>query len=78
MQWHKNRDKKSQIATIKSKSNDDETDTVWKFNKTRQVWLLKHMYMLEKVPPKYFKILLKYLATIQGDANRQVSSTSSI
>jgi len=36
----------------------------WKFNKTRQVWLLKHMYNLETVPPKYFKLMLKYLDSI--------------
>lgn len=54
-------------------SDKDKEGTVWKFNKTRQVWLLKHMYMLERVPPKYFKVLLKYIATIQGDSNRQVS-----
>lgn len=36
----------------------------WKFNKTRQVWLLKNMYGLERVPAKYFKLLLKYSASI--------------
>ena len=30
------------------------------------------MYMLERIPPKYFKLLLKYLPTIKGDTNRQV------
>ena len=41
-----------------------EKEPSWKFNKTRQVWLLKHMYMLERMPPKYFKLMLKYIATI--------------
>lgn len=40
----------------------------WKFNKTRQVWLQKNCYSLEKVPPKHFKIFVKYVATIKGEA----------
>ena len=46
----------------------------WKFNKTRQVWLLKHMYMLERVPSKHFKLLLKYIATIESTATKDVRS----
>eukprot|EP00079_Xenopus_tropicalis_P039200 XP_017952971.1 PREDICTED: uncharacterized protein C7orf50 homolog isoform X1 [Xenopus tropicalis] len=40
----------------------------WKFQKTRQTWLLLHMYDPEKVPDKYFKILLNYIAGLQGRA----------
>ncbi|XP_018091867.1 uncharacterized protein C7orf50 homolog isoform X2 [Xenopus laevis] len=40
----------------------------WKFQKTRQTWLLLHMYDPEKVPDKYFKILLDYIAGLQGRA----------
>ena len=44
----------------------------WKFNKTRQVWLLKNWLSLEKVPAKHFKILVNYVATMQG-AQKEVS-----
>ncbi|KAM9305498.1 protein cholesin [Gastrophryne carolinensis] len=40
----------------------------WKFQKTRQTWLLMNMYDPEKVPDKYFKILLDYLGGLQGNA----------
>ncbi|OCT61543.1 hypothetical protein XELAEV_18047570mg [Xenopus laevis] len=40
----------------------------WKFQKTRQTWLLLHMYDPEKIPDKYFKILLDYIAGLQGRA----------
>ncbi|XP_053326603.1 uncharacterized protein C7orf50 homolog [Spea bombifrons] len=40
----------------------------WKFQKTRQTWLLLNMYDREKVPDKYFTILLDYLGGLKGGA----------
>ncbi|KAF7243080.1 hypothetical protein EYD10_10584 [Varanus komodoensis] len=40
----------------------------WKFQKTRQTWLLLHMYDKDKVPDEYFSILLRYLEGLQGGA----------
>ncbi|KAK1794785.1 hypothetical protein P4O66_009994 [Electrophorus voltai] len=40
----------------------------WKFQKTRQVWLLQHMYDSTKVSDAHFKVLLSYLEGIQGVA----------
>ncbi|TSL82514.1 hypothetical protein Baya_6613 [Bagarius yarrelli] len=40
----------------------------WKFQKTRQVWLLQHMYDSEKVPDTHFSVLLSYLEGLQGVA----------
>ncbi|XP_065416120.1 uncharacterized protein C7orf50 homolog isoform X2 [Chrysemys picta bellii] len=40
----------------------------WKFQKTRQTWLLWHMYEKEKVPDEYFSILLDYLEGLKGSA----------
>ncbi|XP_016279395.2 uncharacterized protein C7orf50 homolog isoform X2 [Monodelphis domestica] len=40
----------------------------WKFQKTRQTWLLLHMYDSNKVPDKHFSILLDYLEGLQGRA----------
>ncbi|XP_067329256.1 uncharacterized protein C7orf50 homolog [Anolis sagrei] len=45
-----------------------ENPKEWKFQKTRQTWLLTHMYDKEKVPDKYFSILLRYLEGLQGNA----------
>ncbi|XP_069726582.1 protein cholesin isoform X5 [Phaenicophaeus curvirostris] len=45
-----------------------ENPEEWKFQKTRQTWLLLHMYDKEKVPDKYFTILLDYLQGLQGNA----------
>ncbi|XP_044516017.1 uncharacterized protein C7orf50 homolog [Gracilinanus agilis] len=40
----------------------------WKFQKTRQTWLLLHMYDSNKVPDEHFSILLDYLEGLQGRA----------
>ncbi|KAK2855450.1 hypothetical protein Q7C36_007319 [Tachysurus vachellii] len=40
----------------------------WKFQKTRQVWLLQHMYDSEKVPDAHFSVLLSYLEGLRGVA----------
>ncbi|XP_056358920.1 uncharacterized protein C7orf50 homolog isoform X1 [Oenanthe melanoleuca] len=45
-----------------------KTPDEWKFQKTRQTWLLLHMYDKEKVPDKYFTILLDYLQGLRGNA----------
>ncbi|XP_060116522.1 uncharacterized protein C7orf50 homolog [Heteronotia binoei] len=45
-----------------------ENPKEWKFQKTRQTWLLLHMYDKDKVPKEYFSILLRYLEGLQGSA----------
>ncbi|XP_006010231.1 uncharacterized protein C7orf50 homolog isoform X2 [Latimeria chalumnae] len=40
----------------------------WKFQKTRQTWLLQHMYDVDKVPNEYFHVLLDYLEGLKGSA----------
>ncbi|XP_066545339.1 protein cholesin [Amia ocellicauda] len=45
-----------------------EDRAAWKFQKTRQTWLLQHMYDREKVPDESFAVLLEYLEGLQGAA----------
>ncbi|XP_058013194.1 uncharacterized protein C7orf50 homolog [Ahaetulla prasina] len=45
-----------------------ESPQAWKFQKTRQTWLLLHMYDKDQVPDQYFSILLRYLEGLQGHA----------
>ncbi|XP_034563190.1 uncharacterized protein C7orf50 homolog isoform X2 [Notolabrus celidotus] len=40
----------------------------WKFQKTRQTWLLQHMFDSEKIPDETFSLLLQYLEGLQGGA----------
>ncbi|XP_003278725.1 uncharacterized protein C7orf50 homolog [Nomascus leucogenys] len=40
----------------------------WRFQKTRQTWLLLHMYDSDKVPDEHFSTLLAYLEGLQGRA----------
>ncbi|XP_071427127.1 protein cholesin isoform X2 [Pithys albifrons albifrons] len=56
------------LAYLTSWSENPEE---WKFQKTRQTWLLLHMYDKEKVPDKYFTILLDYLQGLQGGAREK-------
>ncbi|KAM6964216.1 protein cholesin [Tautogolabrus adspersus] len=45
-----------------------ENRTEWKFQKTRQTWLLQHMFDSEKVPDEKFSLLLQYLEGLRGGA----------
>ncbi|KAM8960425.1 protein cholesin [Pelodytes ibericus] len=40
----------------------------WKFQKTRQTWLLLNMYDQDKIPDEYFTVLLEYLGGLKGSA----------
>lgn len=40
----------------------------WKFNKSRQTWLLQHMYDSVKVSDDHFEMLLPYIDSLQGMA----------
>ncbi|XP_054429836.1 uncharacterized protein C7orf50 homolog isoform X2 [Pteronotus mesoamericanus] len=40
----------------------------WRFQKTRQTWLLLHMYDSDKVPEEHFAALLAYLEGLRGRA----------
>ncbi|XP_067859018.1 uncharacterized protein C7orf50-like [Heptranchias perlo] len=40
----------------------------WRFQKTRQTWLLQHMYDCDKISDKHFSLLLKYLDGLKGNA----------
>jgi hypothetical protein len=62
----------SYLTTWKAfKRNTDEStsvsNTVWKFNKNTQSWLIRHLYEVDKVPKGTFDLLLEYLQGLQGD-----------
>ena len=59
------------------KGKEEPDGETWKFNKTRQVWLLKNCYNLHQVPSKHFKIMLKYMAGLQGKG-RKIASDEAI
>lgn len=40
----------------------------WKFQKTRQTWLLQHMFDSDKIPDEKFTVLLQYLEGLRGAA----------
>ncbi|KAM9057001.1 protein cholesin isoform 2-T2 [Megaptera novaeangliae] len=40
----------------------------WRFQKTRQTWLLLHMYDCDQVPDEHFSTLLAYLEGLRGRA----------
>ncbi|XP_068614500.1 uncharacterized protein C7orf50 homolog isoform X2 [Brachionichthys hirsutus] len=45
-----------------------ENRTEWKFQKTRQTWLLQHMFDSDKIPEDKFSVLLQYLEGLRGGA----------
>ncbi|KAG1892747.1 hypothetical protein F4604DRAFT_1565541 [Suillus subluteus] len=38
----------------------------WKFNKAKQIWLIKRLWSEEMIPEKYFTLVIKYLADVKG------------
>lgn len=38
----------------------------WKFNKAKQIWLIKRLWSEEMIPEKYFALVTKYLADVKG------------
>ncbi|KAG0232311.1 hypothetical protein BGW42_008277 [Actinomortierella wolfii] len=42
--------------------------SVWKFQKLRQVWLLKHMYDDKELPDTHWPIFLEYIKDLKGAA----------
>ncbi|KAK5607392.1 hypothetical protein CRENBAI_024794 [Crenichthys baileyi] len=45
-----------------------EKRSAWKFQKSRQTWLLQHMFDSEKIPDDTFVVLLQYLEGLWGKA----------
>ncbi|XP_070846279.1 uncharacterized protein C7orf50 homolog isoform X3 [Chaetodon trifascialis] len=45
-----------------------ENRAEWKFQKTRQTWLLQHMFHSEKIPDEKFSVLLQYMEGLRGGA----------
>ncbi|CAG8630564.1 11498_t:CDS:2 [Acaulospora morrowiae] len=45
----------------------------WKFQKLRQIWLLKHVYDRDMFPDDFFKIFLDYIADLAGHARESTS-----
>uniref|UniRef100_A0AAX7UVR7 Zmp:0000000624 n=1 Tax=Astatotilapia calliptera TaxID=8154 RepID=A0AAX7UVR7_ASTCA len=43
-----------------------ENRSRWKFQKTRQTWLLQHVFDSEKIPDDTFSVLLQYLEGLRG------------
>ncbi|XP_041818059.1 uncharacterized protein C7orf50 homolog [Chelmon rostratus] len=46
----------------------NENREEWKFQKTRQTWLLQHMFDSDKIPDEKFSVLLQYLEGLRGGA----------
>merc|ERR1711935_585237 len=55
-----------------AKEATSETPQVWKFQKSKQVWLLRNMFHLENVPAKHFKIMVNYIESIKGQGRKAV------
>jgi hypothetical protein len=55
------------------KKNNDGQESVWKFNKNTQSWLIRHMYEADKLSKVSFTLLLEYLNGLKGgDAKSRI------
>ena len=60
----------------KQKSNDAlhyldqflHSHGIWKFNKSREIWILKNAFSVELIPPAYDQALASYLQGLKGPA----------
>jgi hypothetical protein len=56
-----------QYLTLWNKNRDN-----WSFKKSRQNWLLEHLYHRELIDKKRFKILLNYIQALQGKRRQEL------
>jgi hypothetical protein len=61
------------------KRNNDGEESVWKFNKNTQSWLIRHMYEADKLSKASFTLLLGYLDGMKGggDAKSRILTEAS-
>lgn len=50
----------------KSHGPDADPDSKWKFNKAKQIWLVRHLWDDTEVPDEYVDVIVAYLKTVQG------------
>ncbi len=46
--------------------------SLWRFNKNNQSWLLRHMYNVDKIPKGTFSILVLYIEDLKGASRERV------
>jgi hypothetical protein len=46
--------------------------SLWRFNKNTQSWLLRHMYNVDKIPKSTFSILILYIEDLRGASRERV------
>lgn len=56
----------------KQKSQDSNIESIWRFNKNTQSWLIRHMYEVDKVPKGTFALLILYLEDLKGVSRERV------
>jgi hypothetical protein len=49
-----------------------QSKDTWKFQKSKQIWLLKNMYSVDAIPSKHFKIMKKYVKSLQGQVRERI------
>ena len=47
-----------------------ESRDSWKFNKSKEIWILKHLFSLDKIPVEYDTALTEYLQGLRSTASR--------
>ena len=67
-QWYEGVHIKSKEKRAEKEEKADAQGGSWKFCKSKQVWVLKNVYNLEKLPAKHFKMALPYLLSMHGMA----------
>ncbi|KAL4239612.1 hypothetical protein ACF0H5_000420 [Mactra antiquata] len=64
----------AKASSIEYLNTWNEKREEWKFNKTRQVWLLHNMYDQEAVSDENFQILLQYLEGLKGQSRGETAT----
>ena len=54
------------------KTGDEALESIWRFNKNTQSWLIRHMYDVEKIAKATFTILILYLEDLKGASRKRV------
>lgn len=57
-------------AALEYLTNFRESKARWKFNKSREIWILKHLFSIHNIPPSYDICLSQYLKGMKSSSAR--------
>ena len=59
---------------VKAWASRGESGSAWKFNKAKELWVLRHARDRARVSKDVFKLMLPYIASVQGGSRERLAA----